>query len=529
IVHMRQQLRTKRFGLVLGAGVGKPFGLPNWRELLRRIAEDPQVNGVEVFWSLENKSPQESLAQMLFEHFRAGYCAKNGREETDILELERDVKRIWREIIHKNLYRDVPDNLEGRHPYLEEYLNIVRQSTMTVNYNFDDTIERMLAAGRTEQERRRGLGYETVWDATLQFRLNEGVIYHPNGFLPKNLLEGPSEDLIFSEDSFADQLIASMTGHYVTLLHHFLKNTCLFIGVSLEDPTLRHLLRQNARINPGHYHYHVAFVKDATPIGPLQRRAITASNFETYNLITLFLNSQEIRALGRLINSNPQDMANFAEEIGLDLKFCFYITGVPGASKSTVSSFFRSLATFAEWPNPRLELLAKPFTELTASERETVDSWVADQFGTKNRNLLTETEGIHVIDRCPLDPLTFTPDGEWPGKAARLHRAISPGRSKRKIQAGHVILLRGDEKVMAARLRVGHKRGSPEYLAELHKSFQKIYSRPGTTELDTRGLSIHEVVKRVAHIIHMQDYQEADLHGILLKTKDTNTVSSKLS
>jgi hypothetical protein len=48
IVHIRQQLNAGRLGLVLGSGVSKPYGFPNWRQLISRIAKDHRVSGEEL-------------------------------------------------------------------------------------------------------------------------------------------------------------------------------------------------------------------------------------------------------------------------------------------------------------------------------------------------------------------------------------------------------------------------------------------------------------------------------------------------
>jgi predicted ATPase len=243
----------------------------------------------------------------------------------------------------------------------------------------------------------------------------------------------------------------------------------------------------------------------------MERRAVRSSNFETYNLITLFLNTDEIKALGALIKMDSAEFRHFADEFGLDVTFFYYLTGVPGAGKSTTVSYFRSLATYAEWPNPRPPELAKAFTDLTDDERGMVDSWVSQQFGIKNLNLLDQREGIHIIDRCPLDPLSFTPDIDWKNKAAKLLRDISPGKSNRQIQSGHVILLCGDEHIISVRLASRHKEGSAEYLKHMNERLEKMYNGSGCTELDIRSMSIPEMVKRIAHIVHLVEYSEVNL------------------
>jgi hypothetical protein len=519
IVQMRRQLKIGRFGLVLGSGVSRPFGIPNWRELVERIAADPRVSARYLLKT--SKSSQASQTQMVFQHFRAQTRLDAAPPKHHTLAFERRIKGLWREVIHDNLYRDeVEGDLEDQHPYIGKYLNIIRRSEMTVNYNFDDTIERMLAKRRSQEERKRGRGYETVWDARLQFQSRTGIIYHPNGYLPKNLLEDPSEELIFLEDHFGDQLLDTIAGYYASLSHHLSKNTCLFIGLSLNDSTLKHLLHQHAAINPGHYHYYVAFVRDGGVPDKEGREAIVNANFQVYNLITLFLTAEEIAALGHWINLDEQDFRHAAEELGVNVKFTYYVTGVVGAGKTTTVAYFRSLVPHDEWFEPRSALLAKPFTALTGREKDEVDDWIAGQFGLKNTALLDQHEGIHIIDRSPIDPITFTETAEWPEKAKRLVKAISPGKSRRRTQPGHMIFLVADGNEFAARAAGRHKFGEPDYYEMMQDHFETILGEHGVTRIDVRGLSIHDVVKQAAHIIHLQEYTEVDLHQILLDIKD---------
>src|SRR5207244_3363075 len=182
---------------------------------------------------------QSSRTQVLFQRFRSRHLA--GIPEALIsADQQRDGRQAWTELVHRCLYQGITkDDGALSHPYLAEFLPIVRNSPMTVNYNFDDSLERMISSRRTPRESEEGRGYETVWRPSTQFRSTKGVIYHPNGFLPLRLVEGFSEHLVFSEDSFADQLIASMAGHYSILLSHLSRTTCLLLGLSLEDATFK--------------------------------------------------------------------------------------------------------------------------------------------------------------------------------------------------------------------------------------------------------------------------------------------------
>jgi hypothetical protein len=210
---MRAELADRRLGLILGAGVSKPLGFPSWTDLVTRLAEHDQVQGNHILTSSRSKLSDTSNAQMLFQHYRTKILETSGEEMSSTL--ERKIQGQWRRIIHESLYRDVPgkaQELKDKHPYLKCLLKVISASAMTVNYNFDDTVQQLLLLEKTEHDLDFGRNFETVWNAYLPFRPGLPILYHPNGFLPRNLLEFPSDNLVLSEDSFADQLIESMAG-----------------------------------------------------------------------------------------------------------------------------------------------------------------------------------------------------------------------------------------------------------------------------------------------------------------------------
>jgi hypothetical protein len=167
--------------------------------------------------------------------------------------------------------------------------------------------------------------------------------------LPSVFEDGASPDLIFSDESFRDQLISAASGQYVQLSNFLFRNTCLLIGLSLEDTTLQHLLRQSAVNNPGHIHYLVHFIKDDDEYDRAACTAIFEANFSCYNLYTLFLNNEGICALSKLI-ALPEE-AFEVQRAGAQRKFVYYIIGAVGVGKSTAISNFRNLYTYDEWSN----------------------------------------------------------------------------------------------------------------------------------------------------------------------------------
>src|SRR4051794_17456270 len=238
IVHLRAQRQRKRLGLIFGAGASKALGFPNWDGLVSRVAKQEAVQAEEVLSRASTIEPPRSLAaltHMMFDHYRARKLDGAGLDTSVPLIQEQRIKSDWLRIIHCELYRDVPKTAEDRqksieaHPYLKSFLDLIKDSPLTVNYNFDDTIEKLLMFSRTEEEQSTTRGYETIDKPNAQFQKPTGVVYHPNGFLPSRFDDGASADLVFDSDGFQDQLISAANGRYVHLSNYLSRNTCLLI------------------------------------------------------------------------------------------------------------------------------------------------------------------------------------------------------------------------------------------------------------------------------------------------------------
>lgn len=540
IVHMKSQFPEK-FGFVFGAGLSSSFKVPTWKELVDLIAKDSKVSGEELLKdSADSTSPFQT--QMLFEHYRkqryGGLNSINSRDR------EREVTIIaeWLDIIRNLLYKNKDTSFEKKlaeHPYFNMLIPAIKKTKLTVNYNFDDLIEKALFVttkkereaqiGRGEDIKEYSRGYESVTNASLQFRSTKSIIYHPNGIIPERTLEIPSDRFIFSEHEFADQILDMLAGDFSTLLNHFSKNTCLFIGLSLDDQTLRNLLRQTARLNPGHYHYYVKYITDDEDLTEDSKNAILFANFKVYNLITLFLNAEEIAAITDLINMADDNFHDFAQEHGVRINYPYYLTGPLGVGKSTSIAYFRNLVTYDEWIEPRLEILSKPWQNLTAKEQEVADNWIINQFKLKNDNIRHKKYGLILLDRGPLDPLAFTKDEEWSVKAKKLLAAICPGKALWKVEDGCIILLSGDPSELALRLKLTKRTGyNKNKLIKMEKSLKKAYDQNCISIIDTKNLSPAEVAQRIAEIIHLDNYEYVNLHERLQKIGDNTDISCDL-
>ncbi|MDP3513905.1 MAG: SIR2 family protein, partial [Sulfuritalea sp.] len=416
------------------------------------------------------------------------------------------------------------------HPYFAAMLPLVQGSSLTINFNFDDLLERSLALNKKAADK-DNRGFEVVTDPWPQFRRADSVIYHPHGIVPSKsrLMELPVDRFVFSESAYSVQYVGSRGHDSSFLVTHFARKTCLLLGCNLEDD-LRNVLMRGAQINPGNYHYYIHFIEDeATAPTAEQQEVISETNFNVYNLITLFLTREKIKALLDLINDKTvanDSLKDLAAQCNVKLKYHFYLTGAIGVGKSTTANQLRSLNVLDEWLETRPEVLARRWDQLNAGEKKEADDWIASQFAAKNNTLRHLESAISIVDRPPLDPLAFTRKEEWPAKATYMLDSICPNRRWR-VEPGVVILFTGDHHVLSARVRTtGRSEYSEDRLADMQRDLLEIYEGSGVFVIDTSHRSILEVTKEVAGIIYRKHYQPFDLHNALLNQEERGNDST---
>ena len=512
IVHLRTQFRNSgKLSLVLGAGVSVDFGMPTWRELVDRIAAHPLIRAKAIVNVARTKNLSTTIVtQMLYEHLRDSIFKKSpAATPANTLTLKADEQ--FRSIVHESLYKDNA-GASLKHPYLKAYLPVIRASELTITYNFDNCLERLLLKTRPPNEK-ASRGYEIVVNANTQFRRARSVIYHPNGILPRTKIEVANEGLIFSEESFADQIFDSVSGYYSTFHNHLSKSTCLFVGLSLDDGGLKHILRQHARNNPGNVHYLIHFVDDGRKLSDKYMKAVVKANFEVYNLYTLFLKRSEIAALGRIITRDDDtDLIRRCSLAGYTCRYIYYVTGVPGSGKSTATNGLKCFHTIDEWLDERLPEMSKKFDSLTPAQRRRVDTWIREQFWKKNSALADMKEGISIVDRTPLDPMSFSTDVEQPGKAKRYVAAFRD----ENLQPGHVVFFTGDFQEFASRITALGKEGDADYLEKMDARIRDTLGA-GVCEVRVRNLAKSHMIKELLRIVMFEDYRPLALQEILVK------------
>lgn len=521
LVHMRQQKAANRFGLVFGAGVSIDLNFPSWNELIKRIAKHKEIDGEKL---LTGNIDQSSQSQLLYEHF----LARRKASTTDIFAADlqsHKIRKEWIAIVRSCLYEGVESDtkkLNKKHPYLWAFIPTIKTSRITINYNFDDTVERFLEDSRTDDEKNSSRGYTAIWDSNVLNVPRDAVIYHPNGYIPFNPIDRGSDQVVFLEDSFGDQLIASMAGHLTALSAHIEQNTCLFVGLSLQDSTLRHMLRKSALIRPGHFHYFVHWVGDHKTISKEYRDAVVAANFNTYNLVTLFLTSEEISALAKLLNADQNIFKHLANQQAIEDCLFFYITGCVSVGKTTTIDQLRSFIGHGEWTERLLPEMRKDPKVLNKKQIAKIDDWVAQQYRKKNDRLHACDPGIYVIDRAFLDAFAFSEKKDWKSRAIKNRKSLNPTSVVKPtlLRNGHVILLTGDPKSMSSRAESLGKTFTKEAMEAQQDTLLELYKNllvSGVTVIDVRGLSVADVAKRVAKTVLLGPYVPADLDTGLRK------------
>lgn len=510
IAHLRQLCDTKQLGMVLGAGVSKDSKLPSWQDLVADVRASLASRGISAAGSEKESLPTQ--IQVLFTRFRDSVFFASELQTLEQSYREAEVAARWRRLVHEILYRGVKDveSAITDHPYLGVLAALAYKLSLVISYNFDDLLERALAKHAKQLQDSHTIGYYTAWGPNFLLQEGRPVVYHPNGFLPFDLVDRYSDNIVLTEEALSDQIIGFGVGEYATLLDYFSRTPCLFIGFSLEDPALRTLLRQAVRRSPGSVHYYVRYVEDHD-MSQEQMQDIRETNFDLFNVVTLFLTNEDLEALLELVAVVPEpELYDTFELAQQPWKHLYYVAGPVSVGKTSVISRLRGVDVVDEWLTPRKPEIAKPSVELTEEERREVDEWIMDQVRLKNGSFRRGKCGIHVMDRAPLDAFAFTPRAEHKAKGELLWNRACVARAS--LERGTVLLLKGRAEDLEMRQRWRGRAGDAKYLAEQQRDLIETYSQVsnGAYEIDTTGQSIEVVVRRMLKIMHLSSYREFD-------------------
>jgi len=375
----------------------------------------------------------------------------------------------------------------------------------------------------------------------------DNIIYHLNGYLPRKMSDFASPQLVFLEDTFEDQLVDSLHGHYNALNNHYSSKICLFIGISLEDRTLKHMLRLNAKKCFGHFHYVIQHMPnldhEKNENFQTHKASETKANFDTYNLFMMYLTSEEINTLMEMLQLGFDDFNAICNKIKKAMKF--FIMGSVAAGKSTVVSQFKCFKTYDEWLEDMPDGMDKAPRDLDKKNEKKIDNWIAEQIWRKNANIDLTTKSnlpcILIIDRTPIDAFAFfsndinISDGNeneeekskrtkqldllWKKKAI-LH--LSKKGADQSLVGGKIIFLQGEVHEMVKRAKQkfrGHKKNDLQIqqneILHLIKGARHKYKDKSVYIINVTNKNIEQVAKEVARVIYFEEYAEVNFQNIL--------------
>jgi len=242
ISRLKQSYKNDGLVLFLGSGVSEDAGIPVWNDLVYdlflALIRDKLGNRIEF-----NESEENFIIEKLKEF--------NGSSPLlQVRYIQTGLGDSFDKIISKYLYKNYERNTKSNLLKAISRLCVARKIRSIVTYNFDDLLEEILCE--------TGLPFKPIYrDMDLPSQ-NDLAINHVHGFLPENSAnyEGLAESLlVFSEEGYHSLIIDPYSWSNIIQLNLLRENTCLMIGLSMNDPNLRRLLAISAKRieEPRHY------------------------------------------------------------------------------------------------------------------------------------------------------------------------------------------------------------------------------------------------------------------------------------
>lgn len=238
--HLASHLLNGRIALILGAGISKSFGLPDWNDLVKKMYEQKKLT--------PPKSKKVGLEKQA-EQFKVNVCKnddiifKNSVQEALYIESKLDFKNLKSLNTLSSIAALIMASKRGN-------------ASNVITFNFDNVLELYLSYyGFVSNSRYK----DKHW--TLNADVN---IYHPHGYIPAPPIKEFSKDIIFDQESYS-KIIGDESNvwrqHVLSILRtHF----CIFIGLSGDDSNFDSFLVRardsHAAIDDGHLFWGLAFL-----------------------------------------------------------------------------------------------------------------------------------------------------------------------------------------------------------------------------------------------------------------------------
>ncbi len=319
ISSLNEEYHRKKLVLVLGAGVSQSFFLPDWKKLVQDIYNDMLRQELRKYTNISIDLPiitehgfsepsfiyAEYIQDHLLDSLYTAISKHLYKEKSPDVEIKNSLNRIL------NSISDIKDSINSINAFIKEInrsnndqggkgdednnstseisesTNKISESTnkmvnlvkdlkelmdkkkglykkiersndkifdtigrmdkvrTIITYNYDDLLEEF-----------NFNNYNVITSGNMGKSPDETNVYHIHGFIP-NLKNGRpiQTDIIFSDDDYYRLLCEQYHWANIVQISHFRKYTCLFLGVSLQDPNIRRLLKYIHAENPNNFHY----------------------------------------------------------------------------------------------------------------------------------------------------------------------------------------------------------------------------------------------------------------------------------
>lgn len=220
--------------LFIGAGVSASAKIPDWTSLLKNLLGADTTINTNDFDSVFKSMDYSNLVT-------ARYIEKSLNAD------KRTIIKKLRQILYPN------ESLEESSLITAICDLIIRQKNLrsVITYNYDTLIEDCL--------KDKGKTCFSVFKNSRD-ESNSFPVYHVHGVVFRNNDNGFSEDIILTEDDYHRVYSEVFDWSNVEQLHALTRCTCLFIGLSMNDPNLRRLL-EVAQRDSGRSVRHYAFLE----------------------------------------------------------------------------------------------------------------------------------------------------------------------------------------------------------------------------------------------------------------------------
>lgn len=194
----------------------------------------------------------------------------------------------WNYLVRKSLYSSYEDNpyeLQVSSLY-DSLITLVSQYGIRsiINYNYDDTFYHAL--------KECGHKFQNYYQK-MSVHSNKRI-YYPHGYIP--MKGGVVTDIVLSEDDYQQQIFNQNLWSNNIQISNFISNTCIFVGLSMDDPNIRRLIRMS---NQAGQYKHYAFL----PMSGEDEAAIMCDSLYDIDLYRL-----GIRSIRYPKNNNYEDL-----------------------------------------------------------------------------------------------------------------------------------------------------------------------------------------------------------------------------